>query len=308
MGLPRLDGKTTTADDVARQLEEYGVVVIEGLVDSEAMETLRQDLDNVGGKFFGKPGSFAGSNTVRNAGKPLGESKVAQKLAENPLVLQVVRQRLSKWCRRVVLGTVSAIDVHPPTQDITQAQVLHRDEGMWGASEWPWLPHNETRPELSISVMWAVSDFTKDNGCTRFVPGSHRWERKETTAAHEVDDLSAPNNAVSMSYTRDEKELAKIEAMCEFAEMPQGSVVLWSGATLHGAGAHLLDDPTTRYGLLFIYNLGWLRSEQNFHWSMPPDVVARLPRSLQELIGYVGGNQAEHQWFSGPVYAQPLLG
>ena len=31
-------------------------------------------------------------------------------------------------------------------------------------------------PEIVLSLMWAVSDFTAENGATRFARGSHLWE------------------------------------------------------------------------------------------------------------------------------------
>ena len=42
--------------------------------------------------------------------------------------------------------------------------------------------HADGRPEFSVSVMWALADFTAANGATRVVPGSH-------------DDARAPSDA-----------------------------------------------------------------------------------------------------------------
>ena len=91
-----------------------------------------------------------------------------------------------------------------------------------------------------------LTDFTEGNGATRFVPKSHKMDR------------SAPVNA----------ELAVR------AQMKAGSVALWLGATLHGASSSLGTEETEdpRKGLLFIYNQGWLKSEHNFHFAIPPEV------------------------------------
>jgi hypothetical protein len=227
---------------------------------------------------------------------------------------------------------------------------------MWGASDWnQWLPTTTNdRPEFNISVMWAISDFTTRNGATRVIPGSHRWERntskklehpseetkksvdmsdegKNASAGGNLDDLAAEGQAmrhaagVGMEFDDPEK----IEAMCVPATMTKGSVLLWSGATIHGAGAHsphpeqdnssaVIDttttttpfnrDDATRRGLIFIYNLGWLRTEHNWNFAMPPDVISSFTTSLQELMGIVGTNKVDHPWYTGPVYAQPLLG
>ena len=37
-----------------------------------------------------------------------------------------------------------------------------------------------------INCMWAVDDFTKENGATLLVPGSHKWPRDRTPEAHEI--------------------------------------------------------------------------------------------------------------------------
>jgi ectoine hydroxylase-related dioxygenase (phytanoyl-CoA dioxygenase family) len=72
--------------------------------------------------------------------------------------------------------------------------------------------------------MWAVSDFAAESGATQQVPGSHRWP-----AGREPHD----------------DEIVT-------AEMPRGSVLLWLGSTLHGAGASVAG-AATRHGMLLGY-------------------------------------------------------
>ena len=94
------------------------------------------------------------------------------------------------------------------------------------------------------------------------------------------------------------------------AEMAAGSVMLWLGETLHGASKSAGTNRTEeeRRGLLFIYNLGWLRGEHNFHHAIPLDVQRRFDPVLQDLIGLTGDNAMEHEWYTGPVYTQPYMG
>ena len=296
--LPRFSA--STAEELGCALRQNGVVVVEGLVAPEKMDALLKELETAKGVFHGAVGSFAGHHTLRNAAKPLGESKVAQELAVHPLVVATVEEVLRPWCKRINLGTCSMISVEaPPSLDEkpAPAQVLHRDNSMWGASTWPWLPTSTGRPEFSVSVMWAASDFTETNGATRFLPGSNHWPiRKE----------EAYDKEASLPEGISEKDVVQ-------ATMPKGSVVLWCGNTLHGAGSHAPrqlneDVSSTRHGLLFIYNLGWLKSEHNFHWAMPASVFESFSPKLSELVGRFGKNAVEHQWFSGPIYTQPYLG
>ena len=104
--------------------------------------------------------------------------------------------------------------------------------------------------------MWAVTDFTAENGGTLLVPGSHRWPKGRRATEEEI---------VS-------------------AEMEAGSVLIWLGGTLHGAGANVSDD--WRYGIILTYSLGWLRQEENQALAVPDEVARRLPRDLLDMIGH----------------------
>ena len=37
-------------------------------------------------------------------------------------------------------------------------------------------PYVKNGLEAMINCMWAVDDFTRENGGTQLVPGSHKWE------------------------------------------------------------------------------------------------------------------------------------
>jgi len=146
--------------------------------------------------------------------------------------------------------------------------------------------------------MWALSDFTARNGSTRFLPGSHTWWRPHQ---HQNCALLPPGI---------EDGLSTVQAC-----MPKGSVVMWLGGTLHGASAQSPRAPgevacgsSVRRGMLFIYNLGYLAPEHNFHWAMPRHVLKSFGPKLADLVGLSGENAVEHAWYDGPVYAQPYLG
>ena len=158
--IPRLSAAASPAE-IAETLGAHGVVVVENLVEPSHMQRVEDELADKD-IFYGEQGSFARSDTSRNAGKALGESAAVQELAVNPSVVAAVQERLLPWCKKVVLGTCSAITVEPPPpgEDAADHQVLHRDDGMWAASSWPVA---EPRPDLSVSCMWAVTDFTQGN-------------------------------------------------------------------------------------------------------------------------------------------------
>jgi ectoine hydroxylase-related dioxygenase (phytanoyl-CoA dioxygenase family) len=137
-------------------------------------------------------------------------------------------------------------------------QILHRDRSVWGPR----------RLETQFSTIWAACDFTAANGATRVVPGSHLWEAgREAT----------PDQIVQ-------------------AEMPAGSVLLYTGSVLHGGGANRSN--SNRTGVLLHYTLSWLRQEENQYLSCPPDVAKDFGPELRALIGYSKGGYALGFYFA----------
>ena len=108
-----------------------------------------------------------------------------------------------------------------------------------------------------MSTIWALDgDFTEERGATRVVPGSHDWNPARTVCPSE----SVP------------------------AVMSRGSVLLYTGRTVHGAGHNTTDQP--RVALNFAYNSACLKQEENQYVAITPDVARTLPKGLQNLIGY----------------------
>jgi ectoine hydroxylase-related dioxygenase (phytanoyl-CoA dioxygenase family) len=60
--------------------------------------------------------------------------------------------------------------------------------------------------------------------------------------------------------------------------------LIYRGSLLHGGGANKSTKP--REGLIFSYNLGWLRQGENQYLAYPPAVAKYLPDAVQQLIGY----------------------
>jgi ectoine hydroxylase-related dioxygenase (phytanoyl-CoA dioxygenase family) len=112
----------------------------------------------------------------------------------------------------------------------------------------------------------AFVDFTRENGATRVVPGSHRWPDRLLPAAEQI-----------LGPQPDPEQIA-------YAEMPAGSAVIYTGGVIHGGGANGTDIP--RRGVHLSYCLGWLRTEENNYLSVPPELAATLPRQAQEVLGY----------------------
>ena len=159
---------------------------------------------------------------------------------------------LSPWLERLADGLLgphtlsSIIGIQIGPGEI--AQEIHYD-----AAAYP-LPRSHR--EVVFTTMWALDDFTVDNGATVLYPGSNH----------------SPDNVPSEG------------AETFQAVMPAGSVLIWPGKTFHGGGANGTD--RWRLGVVIEFVAGWLRSHENIQAAIPIELARELPPRLQELIGY----------------------
>ena len=136
------------------------------------------------------------------------------------------------------------------------AQAVHRDQ--WAFDFFPF-PQGY---EVQCNTIWAMTDFTEENGATRVIPGSHR-------------------HADRLEYK---------ESDTEPAEMEQGSVVFYTGALYHGGGGNRSE--ATRVGINLTYARSWLRQEENQYLSVPHEIARELPDDILRMIGYQRGAYA----------------
>jgi ectoine hydroxylase-related dioxygenase (phytanoyl-CoA dioxygenase family) len=259
--LQRLD-VTTDALTICAAIEQDGGVIVEGLLPQSVVDRVNaeveaevaaadpsQDMFNPAIKFF------HGAQTKQVAGMPGVSYTFATDVMCHPTLLAVADHFLSPSCARYQLNIGHLLQRGPGAED----QLLHRDEAVW--SDVP-KPH----PELQLASVIAFVEFTRENGATRVVPGSHRWPDRDLSQLEQFN--AAPPTPEQIAY----------------AEMAPGSAVIYLGGTIHGGGANTTDIP--RRGAHLSYCLGWLRTEENNYLSTPPEVAAKLPRQAQEILGY----------------------
>ncbi len=259
--IERLDA-SAEADAVYGALDRDGVVIVEHLLPLDVVARVNDEVE--GAVDAADPGealfnpimqAFHGPCTKQVAGMPGISPTFATEVMCHPLLLAICDRVLLPSCARYQLNLGHLLQRGPGAEE----QWLHRDEAVW--SDVP-RPH----PELQLATVIAFVDFTRENGATRVVPGSHRFADRQLVPAEQM--LSAPPAPEQIAY----------------AEMPAGSAVIYSGGTIHAGGANRTSIP--RRGAHLSYCLGWLRTEENNYLSTPPPVAATLPRRAQELLGY----------------------
>ena len=240
---------------------DHGAVIVEGMIDGETLDRFNAELDPLledanpalGSQINDAVTSFLGDR-MRHVTGLAGKSGVfVEEILGHPAYLAVCEAVLRPNSASYQLNIAHVLDRGPGLEQ----QPLHRDE-------WAWLDLPNPHPEVQLASVLALVDFTSDNGATRVVPGSHRWEAR------------LPTDPKLRWPTQDEVVAA---------EMPAGSAVIYLGSTFHAGGTNVTDDEWRR-GMHVSYCAGWLRTEENQYLATPLDTVRQLPRRAQELLAY----------------------
>ena len=239
---------TATTGDITDVLVRDGAVILDNVMGSDELDRLKAELSPYLAQSVYGQDEFTGFKTQR-IGALIARSEACGDVALHPLMLASARQYLNDFCDDIQLHFTSAVAIAPGES----AQILHRDRGIWGG----YLPR---KVEPLFSTIWALTPFTRDNGATQVVPGSHHWEKDRYPEPHEI----------------------------AYAEMNVGSVLCYTGTVLHGGGANVTADEV-RTGVFMHYALGWLRQEENQYLSCPPHHASKLSPELRALIGYAKG-------------------
>ncbi|MBT6202378.1 MAG: phytanoyl-CoA dioxygenase family protein [Alphaproteobacteria bacterium] len=244
MALQRVDADTPI-DAIEAIVEADGCVVIENLA-TDLVARARDELEtHIEGAPFG-PGNFHGE-FAKNVEGLVGKSDAAHQLIIDDTVMALCDRFLRPNCVNYQVNYTGIMHLEPGVE----AQEVHRDADMY--------PFRHPSPTTILATMWAGTDFTKANGGTQVVPGSHRWEHGRKARPDEI----------------------------LYAEMPAGSILIYLGGVVHGGGANISN--TKRTGISVQYSLGWLRQEENLHLAVPPELARTLPDRLARLCGYEFG-------------------
>ena len=233
------------ASDAAARLNERGYAILPRLADPAVMDQLLAEVkpwadraERLQLKFFG--------GGLRKVESVLTKSRAFVTLLAHP-VLHALNER--------ILGPESLLNGSAVfiLENGGRDQTLHND----GTIYEPMLPRAPGGPHYLLIYMWAVTDFTKENGATRAIPGSHLWPAGRSPG---------PDDPV------------------DYLEMERGSVAVWLGSTFHAASTNRTG--TARVGTQMGFNCGWLRPHEANLLLVPPLVARDMPLNVQEVLGY----------------------
>jgi ectoine hydroxylase-related dioxygenase (phytanoyl-CoA dioxygenase family) len=219
------------------ELRADGYVILRDVFPDPVLEEARSALRSLVDRQAWGKGEFFGNRT-RRVHNILAKTRAVDAFVAQPAVLTLVRGTLGQ----PQVSIVNAIEIHPGET----AQFLHQDDAVF--------PIVRPHPPLIVNTMWALTEFTAENGATRLVPRSQQ--------AAELDE----------------------DSPIVTAEMAPGSVLVWDGGLFHGGGANCAGRP--RLGLNVNYNCAWLRQQENQYLAIPKEVAATLSDEFLRLLGY----------------------
>jgi ectoine hydroxylase-related dioxygenase (phytanoyl-CoA dioxygenase family) len=228
-----------------RQLDEAGYVVLEGLMGADLLHALRHRI----GELFAEEGERAGQEfrTEAHAGRLanlVDKGDVFRRAIAHPGVLDGVRHVLGD----LKLSSLNARSANPHGD---AGQPLHVDMAAVPDERGYWV----------CNTIWMLDDFTRDNGATRVVPGSHTWG---TRPQEVLADPDAAHPAEILVTGR------------------AGGVVIMNAHLWHGGTANRTAAP--RLAMHAFYCRRDKPQQQYQKKMLRPEVQAALSPELRELL------------------------
>ena len=251
--------RDTPVSEVLPALAKDGCFIVRDFLTPEQLSGLNAEIQPQLAKI--SPGSkrapedqylnqdFHGARTKRLT-RLLSFSPTLPEILEHPFIRGMLEATLLRYCNGVWLNTAQVIDIGPGET----RQTLHRDGITYGRL---FVESGRDGPEMMVTFMLALSDFTAENGATRVIPGSHRWS--------DVTDYGDFEQTVP-------------------AEMSAGSMLFCPTRTVHAGGANMTDAP--RCGLGVAFNLSHLVPEEAHPFLVPEEIARKLSPRVQQMIGY----------------------
>ncbi len=148
------------------------------------------------------------------------------------------------------------------------SKIMQKQPKVGGAWEWHqdygyWYKNGFLFPEAMISVMLALTDANKENGCLQVLKGTHKMQRME-------------HSFIGEQQGADPDFVAEAEKISElvYCELKAGDVLFFHPNILHRSEANLSENP--RWSVISAYNLSYNKPFREKHTSCitPVEAVA----------------------------------
>lgn len=236
------DVDSAQVESLMEKVNSDGYVIVENLIPKSELDEIKE-VSLAHFEYDSGRNNFEGFATQRLYSM-MRYTDIVNPLVEHPLALGLLDKVFEP---NYLLSQLQVINILPGEA----AQPLHFDDAFY---PWP-----RPRRALGAATIFAIDDFTAENGATRFIPGSHLWDDHLPTVEEE-DELSIP------------------------AVMPAGSMLFFLGTLWHGGGENRSDNP--RMCATAQYCAPFCRQQENFSLSIPLQRVRGFSENIQRLLGY----------------------
>jgi ectoine hydroxylase-related dioxygenase (phytanoyl-CoA dioxygenase family) len=229
-----------------RQLDTDGYVVLESIMGDDLLHELRSRILEL----FEEEGDRAGhefrtEEHAHRLANLVDKGAVFRRAIVLTEVLDLVKYVVGTDCK---LSSLNARSADPGTE---VGQPLHIDMGAIPDDKGYWV----------CNTVWLLDAFTRDNGPTRMIPGSHKWGTR-------------PQNVLSDPYASHPQEVLLIA--------PAGSVAVMNAHMWHGGSANRTGSP--RLAMHAFYCRHDKPQQQYQKELLRPDVQASLSPELRSLL------------------------
>lgn len=276
--------KPTTDTEVAKSdLAEHGYCFLADALNSQGIEELSNDLRNVCAyereqgiaQLDGGKGLLAHDGVNQRVWGLFHKGAKFRDLLKHEAVMGIVRSvigesiLLSAHAANIAKEGGAEMKLHTdqwwmpqPVTDSTPS-IMAGDFNRKHVPDAPASTPRSIAPTAVVNVIWMLVDFTRENGATRVVPGSHRlgeYPREGSWKESEVQQACAP----------------------------AGTALLIDGRIWHGTGANIGGEE--RLAVLTTFCAPQFRQQENFTLSTDRNLIKELDADILELLGFRAWN------------------
>ncbi|OZE13444.1 hypothetical protein CH249_01410 [Rhodococcus sp. 05-2255-3B1] len=231
---------TVNRGTAAEDLRTFGYCVVADVLNDDRVHELKSRIRDVA-EAEQSNGSAWTSNGNQKVFNLINQGSIFLDLVEHPIAIDFACQQLGP---DPLLSSLVANIARPGNKQ----QQLHADQ-QYVPDPWPNV--------FSMNIVWALDDFTEENGATVVVPGSHRDGRAPYSGAGPLQSITGP----------------------------AGSMVVLDGRVWHAAGANRTASQY-RTAVLAHYCAPYIRQQENVFRSIDPEVRRKLTPTQRKLLGY----------------------
>jgi len=239
----------TDRDQAKADLATHGFCLLEGALSPDRVVSLRARIMELAEQEIADGTDYVYERGAnQRVWSLLRKDEMFIELAAEPVVMQLMEHLLGF---NFLLSNIDVNIAGPGGQPM----FMHADPSFL-PPPWPLCP-------IVANVMWMLDYFTPENGATRIVPGTHQLGRGPD---YSPEDMSRPTVSVVA---------------------PAGTAMVFEGRLWHQTGANTTANER-RAGILAYYCRPFVRQQENFFASLPPEVLERTKAdpTMRQLIGW----------------------